>query len=512
VFSTTLRAHRTATALMAATAVLATACSGDGSTDESAAVAAVADAPTTDEATAADADSGDLAVEDEPELPQAPPIVRGVYSTVYSFWGEKWDHLIELVETTELNAIVVDVKDEAGTLLWHIDHPLADAGGGADWKPESDPKPRLQRLLDAGGYPIARIACFKDTLVAQARPDLSVQDNRTGGAWRARKDFSWLNPYSDEAGQWCIDVGLAALELGFKEIQFDYIRFPNGGDGDTEVIQLPGVPDDLPRELWRHPDEIVEFLARATEQIHAAGGLISADVFGLVTYDFSWDAQGTGQVIERLAEHVDFISPMIYPSHYGPGNYGLLPHPIEYPYETVWNAMQEGQMRVQDLHAEIRPWLEDFPAPWMGYDHNPQRLRDQLRATYENGSESWMLWNAANVYSEVVFDAGDAVSKANPDFVAPYRTADPDAPPGEVERQWPGRPDCTPDREKLFIGKGNLAASTPPVLAPGRGQPIACIDDEPAPPDPASEPAGEPAEQPADPPSDPPADDEPAAN
>lgn len=426
---------------------------------------------------------------------EAPPIVRGLYSTVYSFWGEKWDNLIRLVEETEVNSIVVDVKDEAGTLLWHIDHPLAEAGGGADWKPETDPLPRLQRLKDAGGWAIARVACFKDTLAAEARPDLAVQ-NQAGGVWKARKDFSWLNPYQDEAGQWCIDVGLAALELGFDEVQFDYIRFPNGGDGDTTVIQLPGVPDDRPREEWRHTEEITEFLARASEQVHEAGGVVSADLFGLVTYDFSWDAQGTGQVIEQIAEHVDYISPMVYPSHYGPGNYGLNPHPIEYPYETIWNAMQEAQMRVQGLHAKIRPWLEDFSAPWMGYpNHSASHVSEQIRATYENGIEGWMLWNAGNSYTESIFELGEAKSKADPDFVAPYRTADPDAPPGMgPEKKWPGRPPCTPDREKLFIGKGNLAASTPPVRAPGVGEDIECIPEEnhlePV-PEPEDEPAPE---------------------
>jgi hypothetical protein len=470
---------------LALLAVVAAACSGGANADP-------ADDPTTDPTAAAGptepTPSPSVEVSEAPteepevELAEAPDIVRGVYSTVYSFWGERWAHLVELVETTELNAVVVDVKDEAGTLLWEIDHPLTHAGGGAGWKPAADPRERLQQLLDAGGYPIARVACFKDTLVAQARPDLAVQDNRTGDAWRARKDFSWLNPYQDEAGQWCIDVGLAALEVGFQEVQFDYIRFPNGGDGDTSVIQLPGVPDDRPREQWRHTDEITDFLARASEQIHAAGGLVSADLFGLVTYDFTWDAQGTGQVIEKIAEHVDFISPMVYPSHYGVGNYGLTPHPIEYPYETVWNAMQEAQMRVQGLRAEIRPWLEDFSAPWMGYpNHSPKHVSEQIRATYENGIEGWLLWNAGNSYTESILAKGEAVSKANPDFLPPYRTANPDAPPGvSDERIWPGMPPCKPDRERLEIGRGNLAGSVPPTLAPGGDQPIDCKEEEPA--------------------------------
>lgn len=414
------------------------------------------------------------AVAAEYDLPPIPEAVRGMYSHPYSFWGGNWDNLVELVDTTELNAVVVDVKDEAGTLLWDIDHPLAEAGGGADWRENFDGfEERLQQLKDAGGWAIARIACFKDTRVADARPDLAVQD-QSGSTWKARKDFSWLNPYQDEAGQWCIDVGLAALEAGFDEIQFDYIRFPNGGDGDTSIMTLPGVPDDRPREEWRHSDEIVDFLAAASKQIHEAGGYVSADLFGLVTYDFRWDAGGTGQVLERIAEHVDYISLMVYPSHYNAGNYGLDPHPIEHPYATVWNAMQEAQMRVQGLRAKLRPWLEDFSAPWMGYpNHSPKHVTDQIQATYDNGIEGWLLWNAANRYTGSVL-ADELELKAAEDFVPPARTANPDPAPGEEQPEWPGMPSCDPYPGVLQVGEGNLAGSVPPEPALAFDDPRLC--------------------------------------
>ena len=485
------RARMTA-ATFAAVALLASACSSGDDGDPAAAPASPSEttsatasaspdetSSTTEDASPEASESETDALDeiaDEYDLPEIPDAVRGVYSHVYSFWGANWDKLVEMVETTEVNSVVVDVKDEAGTLLWDIDHPLT-AAGGADWRDDFDGvEDRLQQLKDAGGWAIARIACFKDTLVAEHAPELAVQDG-SGGRWHARKDFGWLNPYQDDAGQWCIDVGLAALEMGFDEVQYDYIRFPNGGDGDTTVIQLPGVPDDRPREEWRHSDEIVEFLAEASRQIHEAGGYISADLFGLVTYDFRWDAGGTGQVLERIAEHVDFISPMVYPSHYSAGNYGLMPHPIEHPYETVWNSMQEARMRTQGLRAQIRPWLEDFSAPWMGYpDHSPQHVSEQLRATYENGIEGWLLWNAGNTYTQSVLDKGETVSKANPDFVPPARTANPAMPPGfeGEEKQWPGRPPCDPYPGVLQVGQGNLVGSTPPELALGADDPRLC--------------------------------------
>ena len=481
------RRARLTVASIAAVALFAGACSSGGDSEQVASTASPRESssPTdtsTETASASptptETPTDELdAVAQQYDLPEIPDAVRGVYSHVYSFWGTNWEALVELVKTTELNSIVVDVKDEAGTLLWDIDHPLT-AAGGADWRDDfTGVDERLKQLKDAGGWAIARIACFKDTLVANHDPSIAVQD-QSGNTWKARKDFGWLNPYQDAAGQWCIDVGLAAIEMGFDEVQFDYIRFPNGGDGDTTIIKLPGVPDDRPREEWRHSDEIVEFLAEASRQIHEAGGYVSADLFGLVTYDFRWDAGGTGQVLERIAEHVDFISPMVYPSHYSTGNYGLMPHPIEHPYATVWNSMQEARMRTQGLHAKIRPWLEDFPAPWMGYPtHSAAHVSEQMRATYENGIEGWLLWNAANTYTRAAIEGGDeTASKANPDFVPPARTANPAMPPGTdgPEKEWPGMPPCDPYPGVLQVGEGNLAGSTPPELALGADDPRLC--------------------------------------
>lgn len=337
-------------------------------------------------------------------LPAEFPIVRGVYSTMYSFWGDRWERMLGHIRDTELNAIVIDVKDDKGQLAWHMpDIPMAMQGGGADWTSATrDPRPRLRQLRDLGGYPIARVVCFKDSYVAQAVPDLAVKDTRNGAPWQGRDGQYWLNPYRDEAWQYCIDVGKQAAAMGFLEVQFDYVRFPNGGDGPADFFSFPGVPDGTPREQWRHPDQITEFLASAREQLHEVGVRVSADVFGLTTYNYSWNGDGTGQVWERLAAELDYISPMVYPSHYGAGNYGLDPHPVRFPYETVKGAMEEAQVRSQGLRAKIRPWLEDFGSPWLGAlspAHTPARLQDQFRAVYEKGIDSWLIWNASNVFS-----------------------------------------------------------------------------------------------------------------
>jgi len=392
-------------------------------------------------------------------LPAEWPIVRGVYSTMHSFWGQRWESMIELVTTTEINAIVIDVKDDKGQLAWDMDAPLAKQGGGGTWKPNADPRSRLRHLRAVGGYPIARIVCFKDSRVALARPDLAVVDVRTGEPWQGSDGQHWLNPYNAEAWQWCIDAGKEAARMGFLEVQFDYVRFPNGGDGPSNHFDFPGRPADLPRERWRHPDQITAFLTSAVEQLHAEGVRVSADIFGLTTYNWSWDGDGTGQVFERLAEVLDYVSPMVYPSHYGPGNYGLRPHPVDFPYETVWNAMSEAQMRSQGLTGRIRPWIEDFAPTWLGRGHNPQRVRDQKRAVYENGIEGWLLWNASNRFSVEALEA-ETLPRAEGDYLPPARTRDPDLAPGAEARAWPGRdPDAT--TESQHIGQGNSAGTSP---------------------------------------------------
>ena len=410
-------------------------------------------------------------------FPQAWPIVRGVYSTMYSFWGKHWDYIMNLVRTTEVNAVVIDVKDDSGALAWHMDDlPAAVQGGGADWIRDGlDPRTKVQELRDAGGYPIARVVCFKDSKVAKARPDLAVIDTRTGQPWQGKDGEYWLNPYNDAAWQYCIDVGKEAAKMGFLEVQFDYVRFPNGGDGPSEFFSFPGVPGNRPRSQWRNPDVITKFLTSAREQLHQVGVRVSADVFGLTTYNWSWDGDGTGQVFERLAEQLDYISPMVYPSHYGPGNYGLYPHPVYFPYETVWNAMQEARMRSQGLRAKVRPWLEDFSPTWLGVHNTPQRVRDQKRAVYENGIDSWMLWNAGNRFTTQAL-APTTISHADPTFQVPPRTRDPEPDPGEAPRHWPGyatTDDGTAkvDGPSVNVDQGNAAGTNPHAPAPSSTDP-----------------------------------------
>lgn len=341
-------------------------------------------------------------------------IVRGVYSTLWSFGGERWETLLRLVRDTEVNALVIDVKDDAGMVAWRdFRVPLARKVGadGHTGLSRARAAARIRELRRAGGYPIARVVVFKDPIAAPALPSLAIR-SRGGGVWRDRKGTAWLDANRREAWDYAVDVGREAARLGFLEVQFDYVRFPTDGDTDGAVYGGGGSVDHR---------SIRDFLAYAREQLHAEGVRVSADIFGLTTYKAVGQGQGdgTGQRFEDIIREVDYVSPMVYPSHYYPGNYGLA-DPEANPYEVVVNAMREAQTRVQGYRARVRPWLEDFS---LSVPHHPGRVAAQLRATYENGIESWLLWNAGNRYSVEALGARE-VSRSTP-FVAPRETPRP---------------------------------------------------------------------------------------
>ncbi len=323
-------------------------------------------------------------------LPAEWPIVRGVYSTMWSFAGARWKHLLDLVRTTELNAVVIDVKDDDGQLAWTDSSVALARRAGADRATamtREQAAARIRELREAGGYPIARVVCFKDRTLAPAKPDLAI-GTAGGGVWRDRKGMAWLDANNRATWEYIIDVSREAAAIGFLEIQFDYVRFPTDGNVATAVYANGG---------GVNPAAIRGFLAHAREELHKSGVRISADIFGLTTYKLQGQGtgDGTGQLFEDVISEVDYVSPMVYPSHYYAGNYGLS-KPEAYPYEVISRSMDEGMRRIEGYRAKMRPWLEDFS---LTVPHHPGRLSAQLRAAYEQGVDSWLLWNANNRYS-----------------------------------------------------------------------------------------------------------------
>jgi len=324
-----------------------------------------------------------------------PEIRRGIFMTGYTVGGPRFSDLIGLIDRTELNTAVLDIKDERGEISWMPGSPQARIAGAG--RPKIlDPAKTIRRLHRHHIYVIGRICTFQDPILATVRPDLAIQDTH-GGIWHNSRGMAWLDPYSTEAQDYDIALAVEAISLGFDEIQFDYVRFPT--DGDTTRMWFRHKDERLPNRV------IADFLARARAQINPRGAYISTDLFGLTA--LVSDDLGIGQKLEMIAPHVDYISLMLYPSHFNKPQYGI-PDPEKDPYHIVQDALRDAKRRIAGSGATLRPWLQDFS---IRVPYGPKEVREQIQASEDEGVGQWLLWNAPNRYTE---DALLATSKHPP--------------------------------------------------------------------------------------------------
>ena len=412
--------------------------------------------------------------------------VKGIYVSGPMAGTAGMDNLIALVDRTELNALVIDVKNDDGYLTCELDVPLAEQIGSEKHYIKDLPA-LVQTCKEKNIYLIARVVAFKDPILAEKMPEWSLH-NSDGSIFRDKSGLAWVNPYRKEVWEYLASVGEAAIKAGFDEVQYDYVRFST----DSRMKQVDFGDSTKGRTKT---EAISGFTLYASERIHAAGGRISADVYGVVI-DSEEDQQIVGQNYVEMSRSLDAISPMIYPSHYGPYNYQI-PVPDAQPYDTVLAAMQASKMVLAGLdpktgkkpvsadvsgndavdaaivggeavsgnnaadaaadsqstsgttavsgndavqnaenaqaadgaqaaedaaaktfalskeeiaqldpttgvQATVRPWLQDFTATWVkGHiSYGPEEIRAQIQALYDAGYEEWILWNAANRYTE----------------------------------------------------------------------------------------------------------------
>lgn len=317
----------------------------------------------------------------EPDLPH-PDHLRGIYLTGYTAGGPRFHELVAFAKANGLNAMVIDVKDDDGRISYRSRVPLAQEIG-ADSSKIKDPESLIRTLKMNGIYPIARIVVFCDPLLSQARRDLAITVNNS--LWRDRRGLSWTSPYSRAVWEYNVEIAKEAASLGFQEIQFDYVRFPEK--------YLPGWTEGVPQE--RRAEAITGFMRFAREQLKPFGVNISADVFGLTTT--TTDDMRIGQDYTAIALTVDYISPMVYPSHFYPGNFGL-DNPNTKPYETVLNAITKAREKTPGLPpTRHRPWIQDFSL--YGTRYGKTEVEAQIRGLRDAGIRSFLLWNPANVYT-----------------------------------------------------------------------------------------------------------------
>ena len=311
-----------------------------------------------------------------------PPAVRGIYVTGPVAGSRHMEDLTALVEETELNAMVIDVKNDEGRLSF-VPETGEAARLGAGTRYVQDLPGLVASLKEKQIYTIARIVAFKDPVLAQARPELALctadgQPVSEGGG------IAWVDPASQEVWDYLLEIAQFAVQAGFDEVQFDYVRYP----------AVSGLPEEDRQAM------ITGFLAYAREELHAAGVWLSADVFGTVI-DSAVDARQLGQSYPDMAQAADFICPMVYPSHYAAGAYGL-DVPDQKPYEMVRAALDRSSAALAGTEnpAGVRAWLQGFTATWVrGHiRYGGEELRAQIQAVYDAGYTDWIIWNANNNY------------------------------------------------------------------------------------------------------------------
>lgn len=337
----------------------------------------------------------DIVIDTAPE--RIPVKVKGIYISAYVAGTTSMvDKLIEEIDRTEVNALVIDLKDDFGRVACEMDSPLVQELGSSKVYIK-DIEGLLKKLDDHGIYSIARIPAFRDAWLGDVRPDWCIQ-KADGTVFKDRDGNAWVNPYKQEAWEYLIEIATQAKKLGFKEVQFDYVRFC------TEKGMKEAVFDEADVQGRSRTDIILEFMSYTYEKLKAEGLFVSADVFGAII-NSSINADSVGQIYGEMAKHLDYISPMIYPSHYSDGNYGI-DHPDIHPYDTITAALNDSRKELyfagmgEEHIAAVRPWLQDFTATWLA-NHIPYggpEVRQQIQATYDCGYDEWLLWDAACTY------------------------------------------------------------------------------------------------------------------
>ncbi|UOQ46928.1 putative glycoside hydrolase [Gracilibacillus caseinilyticus] len=332
-----------------------------------------------------------------------PDAVRGIYVTGNSAGGSRFEKLTKLIDNTDLNSMVIDIKEDNGYVTYKPEEKLPYEGVAKNYM--KDPKEVLKTLEKKGIYPIARIVVFKDSMLAEARPDLSFTESN-GKVWSNGKGESFVSPFKKEVWEYNVEIAKRAAELGFKEIQFDYVRFPEGFEKRDDELQYDlGEYADVDLDnIKKRVKAVTDFVSYAKEELEYYNVDVSVDIFGYAaTIE---ETPGIGQNFSKISNNVDVISSMIYPSHWTP--YFGIDKPDTEPYKLVneYAKVENKVLEALDNPPTSRPWIQDFEAPWLysgsTFQYGVEEVEAQIKALNENGIDEFLLWNAGNSYTEGV--------------------------------------------------------------------------------------------------------------
>lgn len=339
----------------------------------------------------------------EPEAARSKKQVKakGIYvSAPIAASPARLEKLIHLLNRTELNTMVIDIKNDWGAVTYESDAQKSLSPQAERRTLVKDMAGLVKKLKSHNIYLIGRVVAFKDPWLARSRPDLAMT-SKAGGIWKDGGGTAWVDPYIEQVRAYNIDIAKEAAQLGFDEVQFDYVRFPDNG---TKVDRQVAFKN---QDGVSKADLIKQFAHDASAALSPLGVNVSADVFGLTTTVD--DDMGIGQAWDKLADEVDYMSPMVYPSHYSKGMYGFQ-NPDMHPYGVVNRALRDALNKqtsagsASGADTQIRPWLQCFTASWLKphMRYSAQHVQEQIRAVSELGIEQYLLWNPRCQYEAYV--------------------------------------------------------------------------------------------------------------
>lgn len=325
---------------------------------------------------------------------KTPEEVKGIYISSWVAGTKDWrNDLINFVSSSELNAVIIDMKDYSGKISFKpLDKDLLSANSYENRIPDIDEL--IKKLHNENIYVIARVSVFQDSNLAQNNPRFAIKSKK-GGIWKDNKGVAWLDPANPEVWNYVIKVAKEAEKRGFDEVNFDYVRFPS--DGNLKNMKF---------DFWdggiTKAEIIKSFFSYLHENLGNLGVPISADLFGLTTW--RTDDMNIGQVLENAIPYFDYVSPMVYPSHYPPGFDGYK-NPAAHPYEIVSTSLNKAVERLVIAGfspLKIRPWLQDFD---LGAVYDASMIRKQKQAVYDAGLNSFLIWDPSNKYTKSAYYA-----------------------------------------------------------------------------------------------------------
>lgn len=323
-----------------------------------------------------------------------PNSVKAVYLSSWLAGSQELrNNFLKRLEKTEINTIVIDIKDSSGKIFIKLDSPELAKYNPFE-KRVTDIKEFIEELHQRGYYVIGKVAVFHDDHLTEIRPDLAMRRKDNNELWRDDKGIAWLDVSQKEVWDYNITLAREAYAVGFDEINFDYVRFPS--DGALSQIRYRNFdPQRQTRE-----EVLTSFFSYLHEGLKGTGVKTSANIFGMVLTNE--DDLGIGQILEKIAPYVDYLAPMLYPSHYPKGWAGLK-NPAANPYRVIDLSLEDGLARLEKAgwpKEKIRPWLQDFD---LGVTYTPTRVASQIKAVEDNELSSWMMWDASNKYSLTVY-------------------------------------------------------------------------------------------------------------